>query len=79
MEITWKIIKVKKHPKTEIAKRVRLECEAKEGDVVKTRKIRVRIKSDDINKDTTDEVLLELAKETLGTERVTKIETKLKK
>jgi len=79
MEITWKIIKVRKHPKTEIAKRVRLECEAKEGDVVKTRKIGVRIKSDDITKDTTDEVLLELAKETLGTERVTKIETRLKK
>jgi len=79
MTIIWKIKKIRKHPKTELAKRVRLECEVKEGDKIKTREVGVKIESDSVTVDITDEALLELAKETLGAEKIARVESKLGK
>ncbi len=77
MTITWKIEKIKKHPKSGLVRRVRLLCEAQEGDEIKKISRGVRIQQDDTTKDMDDVAILELAKTILGEEKVTKIESRV--
>ncbi len=77
MTTIWKIKKIRRHTKSGLVKRVRLVCEAQEGDKIKKVVRGVRIQEDDATKDMTDEAVLDLAKETLGTEKVAEVESKL--